>query len=77
MYTVKDNILLIQEGNMITIAKTITAYSWKFQEDVDNSVNKLCSEQGFRIQTMSNLVESGEKSNFVQLSQTFILIKDE
>ena len=76
---------------MHTIVKTISNIPKLFQRDVDEMVDEYCNEEGYRIDQMSNLVQSdtggrSEKDRYnprltsetrsISLSQTFILVKD-
>lgn len=76
---------------MHTIVKTISNIPKLFQREVDEMVDEYCNKYGYRIDQMSNLVQSdtggwSEKDKYnprltsetrsISISQTFILVKD-
>ena len=75
---------------MHIIVRTVSDYPNRFQKKIDELVNELCNENGYRITTISNLVQSdlgvvtslsnyGKKSvseKSYALSQTFVFEKE-
>lgn len=76
---------------MHTIVKAISNSPSLFQKDVDEMVDEYCNKYGYRINQMSNLVQSDtggrsekdeynlrltRESRYITLSQTFVLVKD-
>ena len=61
LYNIKCYLLIsiINGGKtMHIIVRTVSDYPNRFQKKIDELVNELCNENGYRITTISNLVQS-------------------